>query len=1042
MSDTENLNLSIADQKQLETLVAEAERNRSDAQRLALDASKLLSVTSNRLSEYKDRGFFKRCWYKISGKQDELDRANQADLIAMQKFAYVYLTKLQEQNLLEAKAIAVIRSNLKDLQDEVGEIHDMINVIVRKFDTRITKLENVTALQDWQIHINANEQQFCKDSRAICFIQLVFDYLGIMRKNNIPFDAIEGRPDLKLALKTFGIDVSATRSIGDFVQELFEGAERFGFKNLKELVTLRLEGEEISPTYILDNVTGAGFNALYAFVVEMDKMSALAKNLSESEENKAAMLKTILGAVNYAGTEYTPIELGMEILGGSLLAEEIYAQEKGISVVESEPINMAGGFDINDLLGGYVSISSHAFLDTLPTEDEKTAYLESFAVIYATLGGYNESNYLTSLTTLFGHKECLERIGLLTLNPKRIDVPALIRMLSSDERKYAWCVDAICLGNEDGKSHPKVKAAVLAMCKVFGYKENEISGFLDNVERFSLGIEPKSIFEAIKGIHVRTDAWRSYLDFKRISLKGAFDDIRKELSAVSFEGIKLSMEISKTSMDLSMSFCCFTMGDENFIQRTAINIERTSFLTKFDDFKKKVEVFSETASGPISRANGILSMFKIDRIEVPGGLFSVDADRATGIGNENWGDNMNNAFERLSGFVDGYSNAVEKLDSQLKLFEDGKYDESAEKNRQKKAEIEKAKKAAEKEHQKKATISVGDANATISFAFEKIQNLPFDFSNTRNIVFVSGKWVLFESNGLWASTDGSNWDKIKLPVEISYSKAIKEVNGNIVLWDDSEKEYFWSQDCANWNKSSFNIDDCYVKDVFFWHNQWWIQCKRYKKYSYKKEGIFWDSEETGTSHETLLFHADSLSAKWEEDQGFTLSTGYYIPDAAIGIVNDNMLAIRAVDSSYASNKHIADTSLRFMYADVGKWKVASLEGGDSTSSANDVSFSSVRDELVCSIGYGGVYHTPDGRNWTCILDMRGGTRFEKIGNVVCTFGRGPHGPTAFVSADGSSFSPVVVDVDPNVVSFNGTTGVAVNTSSNKGGLYRVKAVVS
>ena len=197
MSDTANMNLSIADQKQLETLVAEAERNRSDAQRLALDASKLLSVTSNRLSEYKDRGFFKRCWYKISGKQGELDRANQADLIAMQKFAYAYLTKLQEQNLLEAKAIAVIRSNLKDLQDEVGEIHDMINVIVRKFDARITKLENVTALQDWQIHINANEQQFRKDNRAICFIQLVFDYLDVMRKNNIPFDAIEGRPDLR-----------------------------------------------------------------------------------------------------------------------------------------------------------------------------------------------------------------------------------------------------------------------------------------------------------------------------------------------------------------------------------------------------------------------------------------------------------------------------------------------------------------------------------------------------------------------------------------------------------------------------------------------------------------------------------------------------------------------------------------------------------------------------------------------------------------------------------------------------------------------------
>ena len=109
--------LTESQQRRLVELSEEATRNKAKAQQLALDAGKLLTATADRLEEYKDRGFFKRFWYAISGKQGELDRANQSDLIAMQKFAYAYIMKLQEQNLVEAQAIAVIRNNLKELQE-------------------------------------------------------------------------------------------------------------------------------------------------------------------------------------------------------------------------------------------------------------------------------------------------------------------------------------------------------------------------------------------------------------------------------------------------------------------------------------------------------------------------------------------------------------------------------------------------------------------------------------------------------------------------------------------------------------------------------------------------------------------------------------------------------------------------------------------------------------------------------------------------------------------------------------------------------------
>ena len=76
--------LSADAQNELEKLVAEARRNSAEAQKFAIEAGKLFSVSANRLAEYKDRGFFKRCWYAISGKTGELERANQSDLMVRQ----------------------------------------------------------------------------------------------------------------------------------------------------------------------------------------------------------------------------------------------------------------------------------------------------------------------------------------------------------------------------------------------------------------------------------------------------------------------------------------------------------------------------------------------------------------------------------------------------------------------------------------------------------------------------------------------------------------------------------------------------------------------------------------------------------------------------------------------------------------------------------------------------------------------------------------------------------------------------------------------
>ena len=307
-----NINeLTLQEQQHFATLVQNAEKNKAEAQQLALDAGKLLSVTRKRLDDYKDRGFFKRCWYKISGKQGSLDRANQNDLIEMQRYAWIYLMKLQEQNLIQAQAIAVIRNNLKDIADEIAEIHDMISAIVEKFDARIEKLEQKTELQDWLLHIDVNES-ITKDYSHICTLQLTFDYLKVLQENDIDYAAIERRDDLKVALKKFGIDSTEKITVDDFIASLFDEVQKYTYQDFRKILSLQVSGAEINGQYILDNVSGAGYNAIYQFELEMDKMKSMAEEL-ENDDPRKIMLKTVRKAINNPETEYTILELAKEV---------------------------------------------------------------------------------------------------------------------------------------------------------------------------------------------------------------------------------------------------------------------------------------------------------------------------------------------------------------------------------------------------------------------------------------------------------------------------------------------------------------------------------------------------------------------------------------------------------------------------------------------------------------------------------------------------------------------------------------------------------
>ena len=95
----------------LESKMAWARSKSAEAEQLALDCTRLLSCTEERLGQIRNQGFFKRCWNQLSGQTGAMERANTADLIQMQKASLRYINMLQEQQMMTAHSLLTLKNN-------------------------------------------------------------------------------------------------------------------------------------------------------------------------------------------------------------------------------------------------------------------------------------------------------------------------------------------------------------------------------------------------------------------------------------------------------------------------------------------------------------------------------------------------------------------------------------------------------------------------------------------------------------------------------------------------------------------------------------------------------------------------------------------------------------------------------------------------------------------------------------------------------------------------------------------------------------------
>ncbi|MFA7691923.1 MAG: hypothetical protein GX117_09400 [Candidatus Hydrogenedentes bacterium] len=163
MYDYSRSELAVIDET-IEPKLAWAKDGNIESQQLALDATRLLSCTEDRLDDYKNMGFFKRCWKGLSGKTGEMQRANQKDLAEMQRISWRYLNLLQERSLMTAHAIITVKNNLLTLaiaeQETRQEIERMANRIYERFEeleNRVTKVEVASNIHSWLLTLDTRD---------------------------------------------------------------------------------------------------------------------------------------------------------------------------------------------------------------------------------------------------------------------------------------------------------------------------------------------------------------------------------------------------------------------------------------------------------------------------------------------------------------------------------------------------------------------------------------------------------------------------------------------------------------------------------------------------------------------------------------------------------------------------------------------------------------------------------------------------------------------------------------------------------------------
>ena len=283
----------------LESKMAWARSKSAEAEQLALDCTRLLSCTEDRLGQIRNQGFFKRCWNQLSGQTGAMERANTADLIQMQKASLRYINMLQEQQMMTAHSLLALKNNLVTLAIKEEETRNLVGLLAERtlqrfqdLEKRVDQLEISQNLQGWLLTLEDRDYDVNYPTPYLRLLKIIDDFYGYKSDgwnyNDMLF--------MRKALRTVGLNPKEQISMNMFMDTLVEEIKKQGFDTYRELLIAHLPSDKGDFGYFaIENVSSQVFttlNGIYTqYTDKSEVIEALSDELSISPE---AALKRLL----------------------------------------------------------------------------------------------------------------------------------------------------------------------------------------------------------------------------------------------------------------------------------------------------------------------------------------------------------------------------------------------------------------------------------------------------------------------------------------------------------------------------------------------------------------------------------------------------------------------------------------------------------------------------------------------------------------------------------------------------------------------------
>ena len=868
--------LDASEQEAVEALVAQHKNNAALTQQLAVDASRLITSSEERLKQQSESGFFKRFSSAFNGKTRQNQLQNQVDALHMQKFAWHYLKQLQQQNLINAQSIAVIRNNLGTMNEYIIETREFLFKAVDKINRRLIRVENNTNFHQWSLNIEANKRRYKSMPKALLVLNLAYDF---MRSHPGVMLTTQDINHLIVTLEKLEVDCDEEVELLSFIIDLIDQIETTSIERYRSVIELSFEEHVADSYFVQKNISGLAFNSLYYLSDQYDRIIDLISDgeVCDSDEKREKIISKFFGK-EFSGlyTQYQMRDLIEEIIGGSLLTLDIYKDQHGLNLLTDEPDEDANAEPVA-LVSSLPDIHSHTFFDTTDNIEARHNYVLLLALCVDNSASLSRlgREFLDLLAHKAGCPQAPGEIAVLADNPRKAQdyLPMLQDLLKSDDKAYTWLLDAfylltLCQKQIEG---PHVQRVLNAL-KPAQFKEN-----FAHVLVIIAAADEEPVLVAAEKLQQQTHGWKNIIHYRALRFEQTFSETRASLRAIGYDVHGLSMSLMSATRKASDYSFFMESWDDSFlgkvsskVESTAYTIGRGSCLSSLNEMRRKISDFVSGHSSTLNQGNRLLARWGMPTITFNDESGYSDFELDNSVDNHDWHSHFSHFERQLDGTLNSFSTACSDVAEQLAQFTEGQFAESVVERKAKQRAERLQQVQQEKLAKQSVVIEKEGQDHLFSIEWNQITLPPCDPEKIQYIKTDGTTWLIVDQdNHMYRSLDREHWQSVRLTAtdDTPSISRLSFVNGLWIAVAGYKEGFYYSHDAQQWKQTPFpdaqGWEFTQTDEVIRFNGLWLWRFKERQEYSYVEKGLIFDSTKSGNYDKVVIFCTADLEGTWQ-----------------------------------------------------------------------------------------------------------------------------------------------------------------------------------